>query len=156
MHSINYKLNTSGSSEVMAFRWPLWSSVNKRGTQRAQTFLYPKLSIISCTALCPNPSVRAIVSTVTRLSSWMISSTLSLLRSVEAVRGRPLRGWSWMLVFPSLKRFTHLRTLLTPPCTHFHKHTEVSGEFLQKGFPLQREIWWKHACKTTYCGRSFC
>jgi len=27
------------SSEVMAFRWPLWSSVNKCGTQWAQTFL---------------------------------------------------------------------------------------------------------------------
>ena len=71
-------------------------------------------SIISCTALCPIPSVRAIVSTVTRLSSWMISSILSLLRSVEAVRGRPPRDSSWMLVFPSLKCFTYLRTLLAP------------------------------------------
>ena len=38
-----------------------------------------------------------------RVSSLTISSTLFLLSSVEAVRGRPLRGWSWMLVFPSFK-----------------------------------------------------
>jgi len=44
----------------------------------------------------------------------MISSTRFLLGSFEAVRGRPLRGWSWMLVLPSLKRFTHRLTLLAP------------------------------------------
>ncbi|KAJ9578308.1 hypothetical protein L9F63_005474, partial [Diploptera punctata] len=37
---------------------------------------------------------------------------LSLLQSVEAERGRPLRGSSLILVFPSLKCFTHLLTLL--------------------------------------------
>jgi hypothetical protein len=26
------------------------------------------------------------------------------------------------------------------PWTHFHKHAEVSGEFLQHGFPLSQEI----------------
>jgi hypothetical protein len=51
--------------------------------------------------LCPIPSFVAITSSVTCLSSLMISSNLFLLGSVEAVRERPLRGWSQMLVFPS-------------------------------------------------------
>ena len=44
----------------------------------------------------------------------MISSTVFLLGSVEAAQGRPLWGWSWMLVFPSLKCFTHRVTQLAP------------------------------------------
>jgi len=79
------------------------------------------------------------VSTVKRLSSWVISSNLSLLRSVDAVRGRSLRSWFWMLVFPPFKCFTHLRTMLYT-CTHFHKHPEVSGEFLQEGFPFDENF----------------
>ena len=48
------------------------------------------------------------------LSYLMATSTLFLLGSVEAARGRPLWGWSWMLVLPSLKCFTHHLTLLAP------------------------------------------
>ena len=51
-------------------------------------------------------------------------------------------------VFPSLKCFTHLRTLLAPMHTHFHKHAEVSGEFLQQGFPFSQRIRWQHAGET--------
>jgi len=47
------------------------------------------------------------------VSSLMISSTF-LLGFSEAVRGRPLRDWSRMLVFPSFKCFTHRSTLLAP------------------------------------------
>ena len=82
------------------FRWTLWSSVSKRGTQWAQISRYPKLPVISWTALCLIPSFVATASSVTRLSSLTISSTLFLLGPVEFVRGRPLRGWSWMLMFP--------------------------------------------------------
>ena len=65
----------------------------------------------------------------------MISSTLSLLRSVEAVRGRPLRGSSWMLVFPSLKCFTHLRTLLAPIST-----LKSLVNFCSRDFLLNKEF----------------
>ena len=66
----------------MAFHWTLWSSVSKRGTQRTQIFRYPKLPIISWTALCLIPSFVAIASSVSRLSSLMISSRLFLSGSV--------------------------------------------------------------------------
>jgi hypothetical protein len=69
---------------------------------------------ISWTALCPIPSSTGIAVSVTRLSSLMSASTLSLLYSVEAVQGRPLWGWCVMSVFPSLKCFTHRLTLLAP------------------------------------------
>jgi len=111
-------------SEVMAFCWTLWSSVSKCSTQWAQIFRIPKLPIISWTALCSIPSFVAIMSSVTRLSSLMISSPLFLLGSVEAVQGRLLRGWSWMLVFPSLKCCTHRLTLLAP--THTSPYTRWS------------------------------
>jgi hypothetical protein len=47
--------------------------VNKRGTQRAQTFRYPKISIIPWTAWCPTPSCAAISLNVI-LRSCLMSS----------------------------------------------------------------------------------
>jgi hypothetical protein len=44
-----------------------------------------------------------------------------------------------MHVFPSLKCFTHFEHC-SHPCTHFHKHAQVSGEFLQQGFPLSEKF----------------
>jgi hypothetical protein len=37
--------------------------------------------------------------------------------------------WRKIHVSPIFEHCSH-------PCTHFHKHAEVSGEFLQQGFPL--------------------
>ena len=86
----------------------------------------------------------AMLFTVTRLSPLMSSSVLSLLRSVEVVGGRPLRGSSCMLVFPSVKSFTHILTLPAP----MHRHVEVWGEFHKQIFPLLQAIQWQHAVET--------
>jgi hypothetical protein len=58
----------------------------------------------------------------------MISFTVSLLRSVEAVRGRPLQGSSSMLVFPSWNTTrTHAHTSIR---THKSLVNFCSREFL--------------------------
>jgi len=62
--------------------------VSKRGTQLEQTFRYPKISIISWTALCPTPSCTAVYLTVILRSCMMSTSTFCLLRSVTATTAR--------------------------------------------------------------------
>jgi hypothetical protein len=71
-----------------------------------------------------------------------------LLRSVAAVLGRPQRGWSAMSVFPSLKCFTHLLTLLAT-CRHLHTQQEVARRWLLPSFLLSQEIQWHHIDDTT-------
>ncbi|KAJ4430874.1 hypothetical protein ANN_19465 [Periplaneta americana] len=48
------------------------------------------------------------------LNASQNSSTLSLLRSLEAIRGRPLRGSFCMFMSPSSECFAHFLTLLAP------------------------------------------
>jgi hypothetical protein len=129
----------------------VWCSsvpVSKRGTQREQTFRYPKISIISWTAWCPTPSCAAISLNVILRSCLMSSSTFCLLLLVAAVLCWPQRGWSAMSVFPSLKCFTHLLTLLAP-CRHLHKHHEIAHRWLLPSFPLSQEIQWQYVDEMT-------
>ena len=79
---------------VFFFRWSLCFSVNKRGTQRAQTVLFRTASYFS---LCYHPMI------VTRRFSLMSSTIYSLFLSVQAFRGPPLRGRSAVPVFLPLK-----------------------------------------------------
>jgi hypothetical protein len=70
----------------------LFASVSKLEIQRVQTFLYPKISIISWTVWCPTPSGAAISLNVILQSCLISSSTFCLLRSVTAVLCRPQLG----------------------------------------------------------------
>ena len=102
------------------------------------------------------PCFVATVSSVTCLSSVIMSSTLFfLLGSVEAVRGRPLRGWSWKLVFPSLKYFTHHLTPLAP--MHTSPYTRWSLWWVPVAWISSlTKIKWRHAEETKHCCRPFC
>ena len=102
----------SSSSEVMAFRWPLWSSVNTAGRTDQELSYSPRFqsSPVLHSALFQVFEQLCLQSHACHLERSHPPSFCS----VEAVQGRPLRGSSWMLVFPSLKCFTHLRTLLVP------------------------------------------
>jgi hypothetical protein len=63
--------------------------------------------------MMPHSQLRCNFSVILR-SCLTSSSTFCLLCSVATVLCRPQRGWSAMSVFPSVKYFTHLLTLLTP------------------------------------------
>jgi hypothetical protein len=62
---------------------------SKQGTERKQTFRYPKISIISWTAWCPTLSCAAISLAIILRSCPMSSSTFCLLRSFAAGLDRP-------------------------------------------------------------------
>jgi hypothetical protein len=81
----------------------------------------------------PHSNCGTVSLTVILRSCLMISLTFCFLRSVAAVLGRPQRVWSAMSVFPSLKCFIHLLTLL---CRHLHTHHEVARRRLLPSFPL--------------------
>jgi hypothetical protein len=121
----------------------------KGGTQREQTFRYPKISIISWTARCPTPSCAAISLNVILRSCLMSLSTFCLLRSAAAVLCRPQRGWSAMSVFPSLKCFTHLLSLLAPMQTSPYTHYEVARRWFLGSFPRSQGIQWQHVEEKT-------
>jgi hypothetical protein len=106
-------------------------TVSKRGTQRAA---------ISVTIILP--------------SFLMSSSTFCLLRSVATVLGRPQRGWSAMSVFPSLKCFTHLLTLLVP--MQASPYTARSRcRWLLPSFPLSQVTQWQQLTKIHVSDRHF-
>jgi len=79
-------------------RWSLCFSVNKRGTQRAQTVLFRTASYFS---LCYHPMI------VTRRFSLTSSTIYSLFLSVQTFRGLPLRGRLAVPVFLPLKCSLH-------------------------------------------------
>jgi hypothetical protein len=93
--------------------------VSKLGTQWEQTFRYPKISIISWTAMCPTPSCAAVSLTVILRSCLMSSSTFFLLRSVASVLWSTTARLIGDVRVPVLKMFH-------PPSDTVGTHADIS------------------------------
>jgi hypothetical protein len=124
------------------------SSFINRRTQRQHTFRYPKVSIISCTALCPVLSCATISLTSALRSSVMSAYTCIALHSVLAVLSRRLRSRSAMYLLAFFRFFSGRHTLWHP-YSNIHRRDEVDQRYLQQNCSL-RGIQSQHASKTIH------
>jgi hypothetical protein len=97
--------------------------VSKRGTQREQTFQYPRINIISWTAWCPNPCCAALSPPLILRSYLMSHSTFCLLAlSCSSFRSTTARLIGDVRV-SALKMFHPPSDTLAPTHTGISIHT---------------------------------
>jgi len=108
----------------------------------AQTFNH----LLYCIVLYSNCSGYCIYSHTPVILNYLIHSLL------VAFIGGCSRATAPRLILNARVTFFKISPIFehcSHPWTHFHKHAEVIGEFLQQGFPLSQEIRWQHDGETT-------
>lgn len=100
-----------------------WSACSQ-GTEWLKSFWYPRVSIISCMAVCPMWSCTMIFLMITLWSSVLSASTSCLLHSVVVV-GQLLWCRLMMCLLPSLKCFIPYCTVLAP-CNILRRYNQLS------------------------------